>query len=467
MKAPLYNKLIEYSNNMSIFHMPGHKFGKGAQLDQIDMIRLDDTEAKGLDNLYVAEGVIKEAMTLMADFYGSKDTIFLTNGSTAGILASILAICKPGDQLIIARNTHHSVWSGLILAGVCPVYITPNYLDKEDILGEIQPGAVREALNQYPEAKGVLIVSPTYEGIVSNIEAIADIVHEKEGFLIVDEAHGAHFVLGEEFPISSIKKGADLVINSTHKTLPALTQSALLHICTNQIKYEKVIQSLRMIQTSSPSYMMMGIMDYMRAYIIENRASICHDYIEPLKAIREELKNELKVLELIEPQEKLYDKSKIIISTAYSNISGYELEALLNEKYHIAIEAALENYIILMTTMADNRQTLEALTTALCEIDCDLVQVEKRKPINPYVLEKISLGRNPRDIYYSEKEWIRLEESINRIASKNIMLYPPGIPIIAVGEKVKAESITFIKQFNEKLQGIKVIDNQIVIEVVK
>ena len=120
-----------------------------------------------------------------------------------------------------------------------------------------------------------------------------------------------------------------------------------------------------------------------------------------------------------------------------------------------------------MTTMADNRQTLEALTTALCEIDCDLVQVEKRKPINPYVLEKISLGRNPRDIYYSEKEWIRLEESINRIASKNIMLYPPGIPIIAVGEKVKAESITFIKQFNEKLQGIKVIDNQIVIEVVK
>lgn len=467
MKAPLYNKLIEYSNSMLAFHMPGHKFGKGTQLDQIDMIKLDNTEAKGLDNLYVAEGVIKDAMALMADFYGSQETIFLTNGSTAGILTSILSVCKPGDQLIIARNTHHSVWSGLILAGVCPIYISPNYLDEEDMLGEIEPITVKEALEQYPEAKGVLIVSPTYEGIVSDIKAIADIVHEKDRVLIVDEAHGAHFVLGEGFPESSVKRGADLVINSTHKTLPALTQSALLHLCTNRISYDRIIQSLRMIQTSSPSYMMMGLMDYVRVYMIENKASIYQDYITPLVSVRKQLQSELKVLKLIEPQNKLYDKSKIIISTAYSNISGYELETLLNQKYHIAIEAALDNYIILMTTVADHKQELESLRVALCEIDKDLVKTEKHNPINSFVLEKISLGRNPRDIYYSDKEWISLSDSLNRVSSKNVMLYPPGIPIIAVGEEVKTESITFIRQFSEKLQGIKVIDNEIMIEVVK
>lgn len=467
MNRPLYDKLVEYSKLNTSFHMPGHKFGAVAGLDEMNMAALDNTEAKGMDNLYEAEGIIKEAMELMAEFYSSKSTIFLTNGSTSGILASILATCRPGDKLIVARNSHHSVWSALILAGIIPVYISPEYLAEEDILGEMSTKTVEGALKAYPEAKGVLIVSPTYEGVVSDVEAIAKVVHEHDAVLIVDEAHGAHFVLGEAFPESSIKKGADIVINSMHKTLPTLTQSALLHICSNRVRYEGIIQALRMVQTSSPSYVMMGIMDYIRSYIIENRQTIETQYIQPLKRLRLHLNEKLKRLELIEPNESIYDIGKVIVSTLKANISGYELEKILNESFNISIEAALENYIILMTTMADNEESLSKLEHALCLIDSELVVEKKRASINSFITENISIAESPRDIFYFDKEWISIEKSEDRILSKNIMLYPPGIPIVAVGERVTPERLKFIRQFNNKLQGIKHINDEIFVEVVK
>ena len=378
MKAPLYNKLIEYSESKLAFHMPGHKFGSIAGLDQINMAKLDNTEAVGMDNLYEADGVIKQAMILMAEFYGSKESIFLTNGSTTGIIASILATCKEGDQLIVARNAHHSVWSALVLAGVCPIYISPEYLEHEDMLGQMTAHTVEEAFKQYPNAKGVIIVSPTYEGVVSDIEAIAEVTHQYDKVLIVDEAHGAHFVLENGFPISSVRLGADLVINSMHKTLPALTQSALLHICSERISYESIIEALRMVQTSSPSYVMMGLMDYIRDYMIHNKEEIKASYIESLIEVRKNLANNLSVLKLIEFMPKRYDISKVIISTIDANVSGYQLADFLNEEFNITVEAALDNYIILMTTMADKRESLLRLQEALLKIDSRLkIQVRR------------------------------------------------------------------------------------------
>lgn len=465
VNAPLYNELMAYSHSKLAFHMPGHKFGTIADLNKLNLSSLDNTEAIGMDNLYEANGIIRQAMNLMADFYGARDTIFLTNGSTAGILASILSTCKEGDKLIVARNAHHSVWSGLILAGVTPIYINPTYLRDEDILGEITPQVVEDALIQYPEAKGVLIVSPTYEGIVSDITAISEVVHKYDKLLIVDEAHGAHFVLGNSFPVSSTRRGADLVINSMHKTLPALTQSGLLHISSNRVKYETVIEALRMIQTSSPSYIMMGLMDYIRCYILEHHALIKKQYIDELILMRERLRSNLQVLRLIEREPLFYDRSKLVISTSYANVSGYELADILNKHFSIVVEAALDNYIILMTTMADQKVTLNRLEQALRMIDSNIGRINRRESINSFITQPISLGVSPRSIFYSKKQWLEVSECEGKKATKNIMLYPPGIPLVCIGEEIQDKQIRMLTRFKDKLQGIKVMNNKVFIEV--
>lgn len=465
MNAPLYNELIAYSNSKLAFHMPGHKFGSIADLNKLNLSSLDNTEAMGLDNLYEAEGIIKEAMLLMADFYGAKDSVFLTNGSTAGVITSILATCNEGDELIVARNSHHSVWSALVLGGIKPIYISPEYIQKDDILGEVTVDTVRRAFETHPNAKGIIIVSPTYEGIVSDIKGIAEVVHEYDKVLIVDEAHGAHFVLGNCFPVSSTRLGADIVINSMHKTLPALTQSGVLHICSNRVKYDKIIETLRMVQTSSPSYMMMGLMDYIRCYILEHHVLIKKQYVDELVAMRQRLR-QLQVLRLVEGTPHAYDISKVIISTANTNISGYQLASVLNKEYGIVVEAALDTYIILMTTMADTRETLTRLEQALRYFDSCLEYRQTYEGINNFMSREIVLGECPRSIHYGNKVWETLDECVGKKSANNIMLYPPGIPIICIGEVIRDEHIHMIRRFRSKLQGIKRLDNQILIHVV-
>ncbi len=493
MNAPLYSSLVSFSRTKKPFHMPGHKLGRGADLSDLDLLAIDNTEALGLDNLYVAEGIIKEALDLMSKFYKSQDTIFLTNGSTSGILASILAVCKDGDKLIVSRNAHHSVWSALVLAGVTPIYVSPEHKEEYGILGEMNPQTIADALHRYPDIKGAIIVSPTYEGIVSQVRDIADILHKENKVLIVDEAHGAHFNISTEFPTSSIELGADLVINSTHKTLPALTQSGLIHICSDRVSYDDVISSLRMVQTSSPSYMMMGVMDYIRDYIETNNKIINDGYITTLKKMRTTLRDNLKTLKLLDYNKDIYDYSKIIIFTDSSAVTGYELEKLLNDKYDITVEASLDKYIILMTTMADSKDGLEYLTKSLIEIDTHLSQKYNNNQIYRHITRNNNMsidiktdinnneviaiknikssavvqGLSPRVIYNTEKKWIRIDEANEKVSAENIMLYPPGVPLICIGETISKDSISMIKLLKDKMQGIKVIDNIVYVYVVK
>lgn len=443
--------------------MPGHKYGRGANLENVPLHVLDATEATGLDNLYEAEGIIKEAMKLMARFYGAEDTLFITNGSTGGILASILAVCKPGDKLIVARNAHHSVWSALTLCGVEPIYVVPDIIESINIMGSIHVKTIREALEVYPEAVGAIIVSPTYEGIVSQVDEIACYLNSKNKILIVDEAHGAHFILDEAFPKSSIELGADLVIQSMHKTLPTLTQSALLHMGTKKINRQRLVDALRMVQTSSPSYVMMGVMDYTRDYIQTHGEEI-KIYVNDLIETRKELSN-LNNLGLFE----VNDISKIIITTEQTEISGYELGSILEKKYKIGIEAALQKHIIIMSTFADTQDRLEYLIESLKEIDkvCRK-KIQSRNMDNEVIQcnKSIVMGISPREVYFAKKEWIRLENSIGRISAKNIMLYPPGIPIICMGEKIKEESFLNLELIRDKLLGIEIKNEELLIEAI-
>ena len=466
VNAPLYNKLLAYSRDKQSFHMPGHKFGTIADMQNINLSSLDNTEVVGMDNLYDARGIIRQAMELMADFYGSKDTLFLTNGSTAGILASILTICQDHDKLIVAKNCHHSVWSGLVLSGAIPIYVNPRYLSDRSILGEVTAESIGEALNTYPDAKGVLIVSPTYEGVISDIHAIAEVVHARDKILIVDEAHGAHFAALDDFPISSVQLGADLVINSMHKTLPALTQSALLHRCSDRVSYSQLVSSLRMIQTSSPSYMMMGLMDYIRCYILGHKTLLRENYINPLTETRQNLRR-LKHLKLIDFKEDQYDISKIIISTLGSNIDGYQLAEILNDNYNIVAEAAFSPYIILMTTMADNKHTLMKLEEALIQIDTRLNSVSKTVEFKWNSSSEVIEGANLRQVYYAAKELLVIDKCEGKIAARHIMLYPPGIPLICIGEKIAKIHIELISSLKDKIQGIEILGEHIMLQVVK
>lgn len=458
MKAPLYTTLVEYSREKKSFHMPGHKFGLFKALKLIDITALDATEVSGLDNLYEAEGVIKEAMKMMAEFYGAKETIFLTNGSTVGILASVLMLCKPGEKIIVARNCHHSVWSALILSGAIPIYVNADYNQNRDMIGAISPSHIEEALEKYPDIKGALIVSPTYEGVTSNIQEISNILHKKNKILIVDEAHGAHFIVHSIFPQTAVEQDADIVINSMHKTLPTLTQSGLLHLCSDRINKEEFMSNLKMVQTSSPSYAMMGIMDYIRGYIAENIEQIEIEYIIPLKKMRKELKG-LKNLELLSSSEQKNDISKMIIMTEGTNINGYKLGSKLDKIYNIVVEAAFSNYIILITTIADNKKSLEDLKQALMNIDECLEKkannlIKQDEENYKKNLTKISLGQSPREIYVSSHQKIELMQAKGKIAAKNVMLYPPGIPIIAVGEEITKEHLELIKSLQDKVIGL-------------
>ena len=464
MSSPLYHKLINYSSSKTSFHMPGHKFGEAASINKLDLSLLDHTEATGMDNLYEATGVIKEAMELMAEFYGASDTLFLTNGSTAGILAAILSLCKDNDRIIVARNCHHSVWSALVLSGAVPIYVSPEYLEEDHMIGVVKPEDIERAIQAYPDAKGVIVVSPTYEGIVSPIKEIADIVHKYGKVLMVDEAHGSHFVLGECFPLSSIHQGADIVINSMHKTLPALTQSALLHRCSDRISYSTILSALRMIQTSSPSYMMMGLMDYIRCYILKNKESIKSHYINSLVQIRGCLK-ELKHLRLLEIPSESYDISKIVLSTVSSNIDGYGLSEILYEKYNISVEAALDTHIILITTFADNEMTFSNLGRALKEIDETLNPSERTFNVPWLKTRQITEGTSLRSVYYANKYWEDSNKCLGKLIAQAVMLYPPGIPLICMGEVLTKEHIKLLLQFKERLQGIKVIEGKILVQV--
>lgn len=471
MKAPLYNHLIKYNKEITSFHMPGHKFGKGLEMEKLSLLDLDVTEVPGLDNLYDPQGIILKAQKEMALKYKSKETIFLTNGSTAGIIASMMSICNPGDSLIIARNNHHSVWNGLILGGIQPIYISPSYEKNYHILGGISPIKLEEALRTYPEAKGVLIVSPTYEGLVSDIEGIARIVHKYKKVLIVDEAHGAHFVWDKEFPKSAIECGADIVIQSMHKTLPALTQSGLLHLNSDIIDKETILSRLQMIQTSSPSYIIMGLMDYMRAYMQEN-SKLWGTYLKDLLKAREallRLENLLLLSKNICNKADIWDLdiSKIVIYTSNSNITGIELGQILRSGYNLQVELEAKEYIIAMSTIGDTSYNLEKLYKALLEIDAKLTKGIPPKTRFNIMQLNYQQGILPRDVFFGEKEYIFIEKCNGRISAANIMLYPPGIPIICIGEVFSKDIIDGIKDCTEKLLGVIYKNGNILVSVAK
>lgn len=443
----LYDRLKEYSlSDMYGFHMPGHK--RNNRIMGIDLpYELDITEIEGFDDLHHADGILKEAQERAAKVFGADETHFLVNGSTVGILSAILGSTKKKDRVLIARHCHKSVFHAVYLNELVPEYVYPEYDPTGQMNAEIRPEDVRRSMEEHPDIKVVILVSPNYDGVVSDIKAIAQVVHEHGGILIVDEAHGAHFGFHPYFPERANSLGADIVINSLHKTLPSLTQTALLHMNGERVNKEKVRRYLGILQTSSPSYIFMASLDACVDLIEREGDSLFEGYASKLAKVREELKG-LKHLRLLETEN--FDPSKLVISVADTEMKSMELYKKLLDDYHLQMEMVAGTYVLAMTSLADTEEGYERLVKALKEIDKTAGTGAARGRKLPKMEQVLTPGEALNCKESGEWEEVSIEEAEGRIALEFAYLYPPGSPVIVPGERVSKEAIDLLSYYEEQ-----------------
>jgi arginine/lysine/ornithine decarboxylase len=398
----------------------------------------------------------------IAEFFGAKRSFFLVNGSTCGILAAISATVERGKKILIARNSHKSAYHALYLMGLSAVYLYPDILPW-DIQGSIRPGQVQEALAADSSIEAVYITSPTYDGVVSDVEDIARIVHHYGKILIVDEAHGAHFGLHSMFPASAIGKGADLVIQSVHKTLTCLTQSALLHVCSDRVDPVRLAQLLAIYETSSPSYVLMESMSRLVPFLESRGAEQFGALEKNLDWFYRKMRT-LSRLHVMERQEYRkngafdQDISKIMICTANTNINGKQLYDRLLRDYHLQMEMCSGEYVTALCSLMDSREGFERLAAALLEIDGGLERTDKQEGFVRQVYRERTQRMSIAEGMDMPTEARAFEESVGRISGEFAYLYPPGIPILVPGEEIDEtliRDIGLLRNRGMELEGME------------
>ncbi len=426
----LEKDILKVTEGVYPFHMPGHKRQKEWLEGLLDA---DITEITGADNLHAPIGIIKDAEHRAARLFGTVATIFLSGGSTAGVLSSISAVAGFGNKIIIARNCHKSVYNACQINHLDVTYVYPCVKHRLGVYGEVMPADIDKAMKE-SGAKAVVITSPTYEGIMSDIKTIAKTVHKNGGTLIVDSAHGAHLGFNDYFTKSARSLGADIVIESAHKTLPCLTSAALLHICSHRVSYLALREQLAIFETSSPSYPILCSID--RALTKIKETDLFTPYVKRLEAFYEKAKG-LQNLSLYESAQ--YDKGKLVISVENADINGFELKKILLEKYKIELEMAMPNFALAMTSVADSDEGFKRLISALYDIDKTLTPTKKNSflsaPEPKKVFEIFSEG---------ETEALKPKDAIGRVSAEFIFAYPPGSPIIAKGERISKEILLYL-----------------------
>ena len=472
--STIYDKLKDYSDSDYYgFHMPGHK----RNLDMLKSTvpyKIDITEIEGFDDLHHADGILKEAQIRAARIYHADETHFLINGSTVGILSAIAGVTKKGDTILVARNCHKSVYHAIYMNELNPVYLYPEFNHCAQLNTEVSVDDVREALDKYPSIRAVVIVSPTYDGVVSDVEAIAEAVHEKGIPLIVDEAHGAHFGFHPYVPQNANTRGADIVIPSLHKTLPALPQPALLHINGSLASRKGVREYLRMLQSSSPSYVLMSSIDSCIDMLENRRKELFDPYVKMLEKMRGRLR-QLKRLELVETEN--FDRSKIVISVRHADMSSKRLYRILLNEYHLQMEMVAGTYILAMTSIGDTEDGMERLARALKEIDAQADErmrsgncLEETPRIigaslpRPEVVYNSSVMENMLDeaaisaVPGSKVRRLPWRDSVGYISTEYAYLYPPGSPLIVPGERVSQEAADMLQWYHNlrfAIEGLK------------
>lgn len=487
----LSEKLMQYGAGPDYpCHMPGHKRRLCGDLPP-EMFQIDVTEIDGFDNLHAPEGVIKSLQERISALYGAEESFCLVGGSTAGVLSAVSAAVPMGGHLLMARNCHKSAYHAAYLRGLSISYLYPKIRMREGIADGISPAQVKEALEREPDAQAVLLVSPTYEGVMSPIREIAEIVHAKGKILIVDEAHGAHLGISGLFPENSCQAGADLVIHSIHKTLPAMTQTALLHVNGERVDRDRLRRFLRIYQSSSPSYVLMASIDNCISLMETEGVSL----LEQFASRFEELTRDLKKLQHIEIF--CQDIGKLLLYPDPALMTGRELYDLLRKKYHLQLEMAAEQFCLAMFTVGDTQEGYRRMREALEDVDAwleergsggeaegikgnasggeacnikennfdgDICDNNLAGNVSGRKMKAVALTNiEPKEPIPLREAWdlpveeIPIEECTGRISGEFINLYPPGTPILVPGEVITEELLDEIRKYLRmglNLQGL-------------
>ncbi|WDV45973.1 aminotransferase class I/II-fold pyridoxal phosphate-dependent enzyme [Clostridiaceae bacterium M8S5] len=467
---PLKRGLEKYNEHVkNRFHMPGHK---GKQLYKISEIyKLDVTEVEGTDNLHNPKNIIKDSQDYVCSVYGAKKTFYCINGSTAGIYASILSVTNPNDKILVQRNCHISVYNAMILGKLKPTYIYPELDEENQIVGNINLEVLSSKLKRDKEIKAVIITNPSYYGVCNDILEVVKIVHNYGRILIVDEAHGAHLKFHKKLPLSSIDAGADIVVQSTHKTLPALTQTSLVHVCSDRVDINKLKKMLKIYQTTSPSYLLMTSIEESVEYMDEHGNEKLEKLLLSIEKVKKDIKK-IKGVEIFDKKKsnKIYDfdNTKLLISLIDLGITGTELEAILNKDYALQVEMSDTNYILAMITVSDNICDLLALKNAIQDIAKN--KAKHNNNLKPIYLQnkKSEICVTPYEAFYTDSESIKIEDSEGRISADFIVPYPPGIPILCPGEKINQEIIKDLnKLYRHNIQILGVDEEGLQVKVLK
>ncbi|MCL2036609.1 MAG: aminotransferase class I/II-fold pyridoxal phosphate-dependent enzyme [Oscillospiraceae bacterium] len=456
-RAPIKEALLDFMSRRVVpFDVPGHKRGR-ANRELTDFLGqacmdIDVNSMKPLDNICNPTSVIAEAERLAAEAFGAAHAFFMVGGTTSSVQAMVFAATKRGDKLILPRNVHKSVINALVLNGAIPIYVNPQVNKELGISLGMSVEDVRRAINENPDAKAILVNNPTYYGICSNLREIVTLAHEKNMLVLADEAHGTHFYFGEDLPCDSMSAGADMSSVSMHKSGGSLTQSSFL-LLNRGMNPNSVRQFINLTQTTSGSYLLMSSLDISR----KNLALHGKDIFRRVRALSEYARDEINQIgdyyayskEIINGDTVFdFDVTKLSVNTLEIGLAGIEVYDLLRDDYDIQVEFGDIGNILAYISVGDREQDLERLVGALSEIrrryKCGRAGMLTREYINPIV--EVS----PQEAFYAEQASLALESAVGRVSSEFIMCYPPGIPILAPGERITADIVEYIRYAKAK-----------------
>jgi arginine/lysine/ornithine decarboxylase len=459
-KTPIFDVLYDHAKRrVTSFHTPGHK--NGQSIDRRlrsytgrNVYYFDVTVFPEVDSLHDPTGPIKKAQELAAKAYGVKNSFFLVNGSSSGNISMFLSACNQGDSVVLSRNCHKSVLAGIILSGVWPIWIQPKVDQNIDIIFDATPEQVEQTLDKFPEAKAVLITSPNYNGISSNLSKVAEICHRRGKILMVDEAHGPHLKFHKDLPISAVEAGADLCVHSTHKILSALSQGSMLHFNSDLVDINRTRKIISMVQTTSPNYLILASLDLARRQVVEHGEKILDRVINWCEMGRKRI-NRLKnffCLARKEIQARGFDLdvTKLTVNVTKTGLTGYRIEDILAKEYNIQVDCADVFNLIAVTGMGTDKRDINLLVDALEEIDSKYHGEEKN-----WILELPSLSTEmvmmPQDAFFSQKtKRVPLKKAAGHIAAQSLTPYPPGIPVLIPGERITSDILDYLIELSSK-----------------
>lgn len=450
--APIYEALERFKRMRVVpFDVPGHKRGRGnpelVELLGEGCVSIDVNSMKPLDNLCHPISVIKEAEELAAEAFGAANAFLMVGGTTSAVQSMVLTACKRGDKIILPRNVHRSVINALVLCGAKPVYVNPDMDHKLGIALGMKVSQVEQAIAEHPDAVAILVNNPTYYGICSNLKAIVELAHRHNMLALADEAHGTHFYFGEDMPVSAMAAGADMASVSMHKSGGSLTQSSFLLIGPN-VSEGYTRQIINLTQTTSGSYLLLSSLDISR----RNLALRGREEFAKVRALAQYARSEINAIggyhaycrEIIN-ENSIYDfdVTKLSVHTLDIGLAGIEVYDILRDEYDIQIEFGDIGNILAYISIGDRRQDIERLVSALAEIkrryQKDKAGMLSQEYIDPQVVV------TPQEAFYAEKESLPIGETAGRVCSEFVMCYPPGIPILAPGEKITQGILEYIE----------------------